>query len=142
MIDINFKNINSEKSVNLDFMLDCILIKKFNILPKFLKDKSLEEFYLLQKKMLLTMAGYALEVDDIRNLLEYDREVIKIDMMKDEELFHPEMLKSLKNDYKDNKEGYEKALKIRAKLIREERKKELARNIFQLDKKGFRNARS
>lgn len=114
--------------------MDCILIKEFKVLPSIIKEKNLDELYTIQKKLLVWIMSYAIDTDDIRSLLLFDREAEKIDALTEEELFHPIMLEELKITFKDNPKGYQSELTKRANLLRVERKRILSEKIRTTNK--------
>lgn len=116
--------------------MDCILIKEFKFLPSFLKDKNLDELYTIQKKLLVWINSYAIDIDDIRVLLLFDREAAKIDALSDEDLFHPIMLQELKLTFKGKEKEYKEEIKKRANLLRFERKRILSEKIQNKNKKS------
>lgn len=109
--------------------MDCVLIREFKMLPSDLRNKNLDELYPIQKKLLVWITSYAIEIDDIRTLLIFNRESEQIDLLQDEELFHPIMLEELKVTFKDDQEGYKREIHKRANLLRVERKRILADKI-------------
>ena len=121
-------------NLNLEFIMDCILIKEFKVLPSIIKEKNLDELYTIQKKLLVWIMSYAIDTDDIRSLLLFDREAEKIDALTEEELFHPIMLEELKITFKDNPKGYQLELTKRANLLRVERKRILSEKIRTTNK--------